>query len=286
MRLAAALYLAALLLLSPAHASAHPAPRTPVGPITFSSFRHGQLDIYTMRADGSGVRNLTGDPAPDFQPAWSPDGTAIAFVSLHTEVSHFDQIFTIDPATHLVRQVTAVEGGDPQAPAWSPDGSRIAFHVVYGGAVDAELFVIDADGTDLVQLTDNEFEDSSPSWSPDGSRIAFVRDGRIETMDPDGSHVEPLTPRTMLAFDPAWSSDGRLAFVGRMPDASQEDLFTIAADGSAMRRVTRTLKTESEPAWSPDGRWIVYCSPSSTRRTMTTRTGSSGCDRTGWAVCA
>ena len=258
MRLAAALCLAALFLPSPAHASIQPSPRTASGPIAFSSFRHGQLDIYTMRANGSGARNLTRDAAPDFQPAWSPDGTTIAFVSLHTDVSHFDQIFTIDTATHLERQVTAVEGGDPQAPAWSPDGSRIAFHVVYGGAVDTELFVTGADGSHLVQLTDNTSEDSNPAWSPDGSRIAFVRDGRIETMDADGGRVEPVTPGTMVAFDPAWSPEGRLAFVGRMADASQEDLFTIGSDGSSMRHVTHTSKTESEPAWSPGGRWIVY----------------------------
>jgi Tol biopolymer transport system component len=62
----------------------------------------------------------------------------------------------------------------------------------------------------------------------------------------------------VLAFDPAWSPDGRLAFVGRTSDATQEDLFTIGADGSALHRVTHTLKSESEPAWSPGGRWIVF----------------------------
>jgi Tol biopolymer transport system component len=258
MRLAAALILAATVTVSsvPASASAHGV--RPSGPIAFSSFRHGRLDIFTMRPDGTGVRNLTRDAAPDFQPAWSPDGSLIAFVSLHTDVSHLDQIFTIDPVSGERRQLTDVEGGNPQAPAWSPDGSRIAFHVVYGGALDSELFVMNADGTNVVKLTDNTIEDSDAAWSPDGSRIAFVRDGRIETMNPDGGQVEPVTPGTMLAFDPAWSADGRLTFVGRRPGANQEDLFTIDADGSGMQRVTHTLKTESEPTWSPGGRWIVF----------------------------
>jgi TolB protein len=255
----AALALAAFLtIFSSAPATARADLPTPIGPIAFSSFRHGKLDIFTMGSDGRGVRNVTHDPAPDFQPAWSPDGSVIAFVSLHTDVSHFDQIFTVDPLSDERRQLTHVDGGNPQAPAWSSDGSRIAFHVVYGGALDAELFVMNADGSELVQLTDDASEDSDPAWSPDGSRIAFVRDGRIETMDPDGGDVVPVTSQTMLAFDPAWSSDGaRLAFVGMDADASQEDLFTIAVDGSAMQRITRTSKAESEPSWSPRGRWIV-----------------------------
>jgi TolB protein len=259
MKPAAALVLAAIITVSalPASARANVVQRN--GPIAFSSFRHGRSDIYTMRPDGSGVRNLTRDAAPDFQPAWSPDGGVIAFVSLQTDLSHFDQIFTIDPVSGERRQLTDVDGGNPQAPAWSPDGSRIAFHVVYGGALDAELFVMDADGTDLVRLTDNTDEDSDAAWSPDGSRIAFVRNGRIETMDPDGSHVVRLTPEGLLSFDPAWSPDGgRLAFVGRDPDASQEDLFTMSADGSMVRRVVRTSKSESAPSWSPRGRWLVY----------------------------
>ncbi len=94
-------------------------------------------------------------------------------------MSHFDQIFTIDPVSRQVRQVTAMEGGNPQAPAWSPDGTRIAFHVVYGGAVDAELFVIDADGTHLEQLTDNAVEGLEPGVVAGWFCIAFVRDGRM-----------------------------------------------------------------------------------------------------------
>ncbi len=68
MRLAAALSLAAFIIFPSTPVSARPYTPRPIGPIAFSSFRDGQLDIYTMRSDGRGVRNLTRDPSPDFSP--------------------------------------------------------------------------------------------------------------------------------------------------------------------------------------------------------------------------
>ena len=178
------------------------------GRIAFSSLRGGRLDIYTMRPNGGHERNLTNDAPPDFQPAWSPDGRLIAFVSLDVTVSHFDQIYTMSPTGADRALLTAFEGGNPQEPAWSPDGSQIAFHVVFGGAIDSEVYTMNADGSDLVQLTDNTSEDSNPAWSPDGTQLAFVRDAQIFTMDPDGTGVRHVTPSPMLAFDPAWSPAG------------------------------------------------------------------------------
>jgi Tol biopolymer transport system component len=229
------------------------------GRIAFSSYRNGQLDIFSMRPDGTYLRNLTNDGAPDFQPSWSPDGSLIAFVSLHVDVSHFDQIFVMDLVSRGPTRLTRFEGGNPQEPAWSPDGDRIAFHVVYGGALDSEIFVMNTDGSGLRQITDNADEDSNPAWSPTGRRIAFVRNARVETMRPDGTHVRAVTPESILAFDPAWSPDCRhLVFVGREPAANQEDLFTIRSDGHDLQNLRKTLLIESSPDWSPDGRLIAY----------------------------
>jgi TolB protein len=229
------------------------------GRIAFSSYRDGKVDIFTMQPDGEGVRNLTRDRHPDFQPAWSPDGERIAFVSLHVGTSHFDQLFTMDPRGGTVTRLTDLDGGNVQQPAWSTDGTRIAFHASFGGAIDDEIYIVAADGSKLVQITDNRRSDSDPAWSPDGTRLAFVRDGTIRTMDPNGTHVRPLTPDGMLGFDPAWSPNGRrVAFIGRSASAGQYDLFTIHADGTTLVQLSETRRTETSPSWSPDGRRIAY----------------------------
>jgi TolB protein len=229
------------------------------GRVAFSSVRDGSVDIFTMQPDGGGVHEVTRDRHPDFSPSWSPDGARIVYVSLHVAASNFDQLFVVDAAGGRETQITHFTDGGPGGPAWSPDGGTLAFHVTYGGAIDDELFTIHADGSHLVQLTDNTASDSDPVWSPDGAQIAFVRDSRVETMRPDGTDVQPVTPPGLLAFDPTWSPDGsRIAFVGRDAASSQYDLFTIAASGSDLRRLRDTPRDELQPSWSPNGRRIVY----------------------------
>jgi Tol biopolymer transport system component len=229
------------------------------GRIAFSSNRDGQVDIYSMRPHGGGVRNITKDRHPDFQPAWSPDGTTIAFVSLHVESSQVSQLYTMDPQGGQRTRLTDLKAGNALEPAWSPDGERIAFYASFGGAIDDEIYIVDADGSDLVRITNNDRSDSNPAWSPDGTRLAFVRDATISTMDPDGTDVQRLSPEGILGFDPAWSPDGRrLAFIGRSVSAGQYDLFTIRADGTRLMQLDETDRTESSPSWSPDGRRIVY----------------------------
>ena len=230
------------------------------GRIAFSSYRGGQVDIFTMRPHGGGVRNVTNDRHPDFDPAWSPDGMTIAFVSLHVDSSHVSQLYTMDPQGGQRTRLTDLKAGNALEPSWSPDGERIAFYASFGGAIDDEIYIVATDGSDLVRITNNTRSDSNPAWSPDGTRLAFVRDGIISTMDPDGTDVRRVTPEGMLGFEPAWSPDGRrLAFIGRSVSGDRSyDLFKIRADGTRLVRLDDTDRTESSPSWSPDGRRIVY----------------------------
>jgi TolB protein len=209
-----------------------------------------------MQPTGGGVRNLTHDPAPDFDPTWSPDGRRIAFTS--NRGGDLDQLFTMDRRGNDLEQLTFLRRGNAAAPDWSPSGGRLAFYVDFGPR-DPEVYVVAIDGSGLRRITRNRVSDSSPAWSPDGGRLAIERNARIATIDPDGSHARFLTPPRLHAFDPAWSPNGRrIAFIGRADDADAYDLFCIGVSGTGLQRITRTTRTESHPSWSPDGRRIAY----------------------------
>jgi len=148
--------------------------------IVFTSNRNGDFEIFVMDADGTGVQQLTdryGDHYSDALPSWSPDGGEIAFGSMRD--GRRMEIFVMDADGTGARRLTDIQ--ESSCAAWSPDGSKIAFcsYDFYGNDPlvegDFEIFVMNADGTEVQQLTDTEYDDRNPSWSPDGRKIAFAR---------------------------------------------------------------------------------------------------------------
>ncbi len=145
-------------------------------------------------------------------------------------------------------------------PVWSPDGQRIAFYSDRDG--NHEIYVMDADGSNVTRLTDNNYDDRSPVWSPDGQRIAFYiyRLGKsdIYVMDADGFNVTPLTDNDSSDIAPAWSPDGqRIAF--GFHDIRDWNIYVMDADGSNVTRLTDSRSDENDrPAWSPDGNRIAF----------------------------
>jgi Tol biopolymer transport system component len=145
------------------------------------------LDIYTVNPDGSGVTNIDNSPLSDEFPAWSPDGTKIAF-SRRTcpggTCTPFDiYVMNADGSAQVNVTNNGLQNYDP---AWSPDGTKIAFASRRTGT--DQIYVMDADGTGQTQLTASGTNDE-PAWSPDGHRIAFrsVSQGRIYIMSTDGT---------------------------------------------------------------------------------------------------
>ena len=131
--------------------------------IAFVSDRGGKEDIYLMASDGSSVKRLTASPGMNTAPSWSPDGSRIAFVSDREGNS---EIYVMKADGTGIRRLTDHIAYD-WSPAWSPDGKRIAFTSTRENPRERyNVFIMDADGSDLFQVTSGPFSDILPRWWP------------------------------------------------------------------------------------------------------------------------
>ncbi len=193
--------------------------------IAFSSSRQSGnrqwRDIWVMDASGANPRKLTSTGNGTYtneNPSWSPDGRKLVYTA-STDTTRELRVIGLDGAAP-VPLVTTPNTTSGQA-RWSPDGSRIVFvQATYGGR-NWDLWIVDADGSDLKDLTNTPQSESSPTFSPDGKQVAYgVRENEQDLH--------------------------RLAFMVRAVD-----------DGTTTRRVTPSA-LGSNPVWSADGAWLGY----------------------------
>ena len=230
------------------------------GRIAFAAYRHHNWDIYTVNPDGSDLRRVTHDPAPDRSPTWSPDGTKIAFASRR---DHNWDIYVVDASGGEPRRLTTHPAYDG-APSFSPDGQRIAFESYQGG--DLDIWIMDADGSYQQNLTSEVTEgDFGPAWSPDGRFIAFTSwrygDKDVLLLEVGSGQVTRLTDSPAIEESPLWSPDGqKLAFVYQEDGARDIYVMDVArppAQGGHTKRLTWLTRDDS-PAWSPGGQRLAF----------------------------
>jgi PKD repeat protein len=208
----------------------------------------GEILVLNL-ADGS-VANLTNHPAYDGSPAWSRDGTKIAFASDRDGLAEL-YVMNAD-GSNPVRLTDHI--GFRGQPVWSPDSGRIAIgcELEIG---NLDVCTVTADGSGIVRLTTDPAPDYGAVFSPVDGTIAFVT-GRfgpeeVAVLEPDGS-VRRVSPGT-FGFQLAWSPDGsRLAFT------NGADVFVVPAAGGSPVNLTNDAQGYYSPGWSPDGSHLVF----------------------------
>ena len=246
--------------------------------IVFTSDRESFTnEVFVMSASGAGERNVTTDDptielARDTDPAFSPSGGLIVFASNRTTGEGVDnpdgdqEIFTIKPDGTGLRQLTHNAphennlGGSDQYPVFSPNGKKIAFSTdrdQMEGDNNSEIYTMDANGGNEVNLTRNPAIDRRPDWSPDGKKILFhsfrdfVSSSEIYTMNADGSNPTRLTANTVTDSSAVFSPDGRQVAFHSFRDGNNE-IYRMKTDGSQQVMVTDTLEGENVlPDWQP-----------------------------------
>jgi Tol biopolymer transport system component len=192
---------------------------------------------------------------PSFMPAWSPDGSRIAFVSYEGDPSEIEEIdvdiYLMDADGGDVRRLAHQEGMD-MGPRWSPDGRHIVWWTMETAGGPHHMFMAEAEDGKVEALGTG----SRPVWSPDGKHIAF-----LDTVDTDNVDVfvqdTDSSKRINLSGDPSqdvwptWSPTGEsIAFISKR-DNEEGEIYIVDAGGSNMRRLTDNDLAEIMPAWSP-----------------------------------
>jgi TolB protein len=225
--------------------------------ITYIVKKGKRFELHVADADGFGAQTVLASNEPIISPAWSPDGTRLAYVS-------FEQKKPVVYVQSLVtgsRQAVANFWGSNSAPAWSPDGRRLAVTLSKDGG--SQIFLINADGSGTPQrLTSSSAIDTEPNFSPDGKSIIFTSDRggspQIYRVSAGGGSPQRLTFEGSYNVSPRHSPDGKsFTFIQR-----NGNRYSVAVQDFATRQVQVLTDggIDESPSFAPNSKMILYAS--------------------------
>lgn len=229
--------------------------------IAYVAKLNGRYALRVADVDGENAVTMVSSKEPIISPAWSPDGSKLAYVSFEKK----KPIIFIQTLSGQ-RTVLANFKGNNSAPAWSPDGTKLAIVLTYGA--NSQLYTIRADGTDLQALTKSSAIDTEPTWSPDGLWIYFSSDRggqpQIYKVASRGGDAQRVTFEGGLNLTPRVSPDGKFLAMVRNDGGKYRLALQELASGQV--QVLSEGAQDESPSFSPNGRVLLYA----------TRSGSKG----------
>ncbi len=209
--------------------------------IVYTQMISSVVQVFVANADGSSAQQITTSSEHTYTPSWSPDGTKILYGQA---VSGAVRIFRMNSDGSSQTQLTS--SASYYDPEYSPDGTKI---VALLDASDDEVVIMNADGSSIVNLTNNSVNERKASWSPSGGKLVYSSQvsgsQEIFTMSPDGSSQTQLTSEGLGFHSPEFSPDGtKIAFIDTLAPSL---LYTMNPDGTGLNQI--------EAGWAREVSW-------------------------------
>jgi Tol biopolymer transport system component len=247
------------------------------GRLAFTRDEGADHALYVVDVDGNNLRRLTSSSSSVAEPAWSPDGSKIAYLrGYDTTYGGLANITSCGPEIYLIdvfsrKSINLTQGAGGVDPTWSPDGTRIAFSSARNNNYD--IYVMDAQGGSVKQLTHTSWAEAEPAWSPDGKRIAYTANLRTISVvcgfmstgrpgEPPGDDrtsvyvmSEEGTNHTKLAttdggMEPSWSPDGAQLALAVVDVKGETQIYVTDANGTSLTKLTWDATQKASPSWS------------------------------------
>jgi Tol biopolymer transport system component len=241
---------------------------SPSGKIVYQSDQYGNFELLSINLRTGAVLRLTNNSANDVSPAYISATNQIGYAS---DQNNGLNLYVMDTFGKGIHPILKGKYFGVDYPDWSMDGKYIVASIVENCVAPAtncnyDIYTLNADGTNLKNITNTPASEWNPVWSPDGQKIAFSsdRDGdsEIYIMDKDGSNLKQITNNSGYDGRPRWSPDGtKLAFETDR-DGGDWDIYIMDTDGRNPKPITNNATNDFSESWSPDGKWLVYVSNS------------------------